>query len=361
MDSDTLIRSRAPLRLGLAGGGTDLSPYCDQYGGAVLNVTIDRYAFASIEPSLDGRVHFQARDLGIEESFPANSKSISGARLQLHAGVMQRIVSQYLGGKCPAIKISTMVDAPMGSGLGSSSALVVALVEAFRTLANLPLGPYEIARIAYEVERLQLNLAGGKQDHYAAAFGGINFIEFLQDDRVIVNPLRVQRDHFNELQMSLITCFTGVSRRSDAIITEQQRSMKEANAASIESLHQLKHDAVEMKRALLAGEVSYMADLLNRSWRAKKRTAAGISTERIEELLDYAFKQGALGAKVSGAGGGGFLMLIVDPERRFDVLKALNMAGAVATGADFTPRGVESWTCRRRTISESTFYDRLTA
>jgi D-glycero-alpha-D-manno-heptose-7-phosphate kinase len=310
---------------------------------------------------MDGRIHFVARDLGISESFSAREPHFSGASLQLHAGVMRRIVTQFLDGIYPPIKISTMVDAPMGSGLGSSSALVVALVEAFRTLANLPLGPYEIARIAYEVERIELNLAGGRQDHYAAAFGGMNFIEFLQDDRVIVNPLRVQRAYFNELQTSLITCFSGVSRRSEAIIDEQQRSIKQFNTTSIDSLHQLKQDAIEMKRALLSGEIGYMADLLNQSWQAKKRTASGVSTQRIEELLNYAFSQGAIGAKVSGAGGGGFLMLIVDPELRFDVLRALNSIGAVATGADFTTKGVESWTSRKRFMSESTYSSRLTA
>jgi len=185
------IRSRAPLRLGLAGGGTDVSPYSDEFGGAILNVTIDRYAFAFIEGSADWKVRFIAADLGIEECLPLDMDAIANARLRLHSAVYRRMIQEFGGGRPLAITIRTSVDAPAGSGLGSSSALVVALVEAFRAVLELPLGPYEVAHLAYEIERVDLNLAGGKQDQYAAAFGGINFIEFMANDRVIVNPLRV--------------------------------------------------------------------------------------------------------------------------------------------------------------------------
>lgn len=342
--SDQVIRARAPLRLGLAGGGTDLSPYCDDFGGAVLNVTINRYAFASIEPSPDGRIHFIARDVRIDESFDVQQPELERARLKLHAGVLHRIVEHYASGIYPAVTVRTMVDAPMGSGLGSSSALIVALVEAFRAFYRLPLGAYDVAHLAFEIERIDLNLAGGKQDQYAAAFGGLNFIEFLPNDRVIVNPLRVPRQHATELEMSLITCFSGVSRSSDTIIAEQQRGMVAADKANLAGLHQLKRDAIEMKQALLRGEIEEMAEILNRSWLAKKQTAAGISTGRIEELVEFAMAHGALGAKVSGAGGGGFLMFIVAPHHRYDVLKILNEAGAMATGADFTTVGAEAWT-----------------
>jgi D-glycero-alpha-D-manno-heptose-7-phosphate kinase len=343
------IRARVPLRLGLAGGGTDLSPYCDQFGGAVLNTTIDRYAYAFIEPTDDRRIQFVAPDLAIEEDFPLELGALSQGRLGLHAGVTRRMLTQFGDSKVRPMRVTSYVDAPPGSGLGSSSALVVALVEAFTALLAAPLGPYDVAHVAWEIERIDLGLAGGKQDQYAATFGGTNFIEFHGGDRVIVNPLRVASPVLNELETSMVVCFTGVSRRSEAIIVEQQRGMTNVPEDSgaggvIESLHQLKRDAVEMKEALLRGQISRMADILNRSWGAKKRTASGISTGRIEALYELAFANGAIGGKVSGAGGGGFMMFIVPPERRIAVVRALNGAGGTASGVHLTGEGAESWT-----------------
>jgi D-glycero-alpha-D-manno-heptose-7-phosphate kinase len=337
------IRSRAPLRLSLAGGGTDVSPYSDEFGGAVLNLTIDRYAFAFAEPSADWKIRLIASDLGIEECFPLDVDALDAAQLRLHAAVYRRMVSEFGFGRPIAITVRTLVDAPAGSGLGSSSALVVALVEAFRAALGLPLGPYEIAHLAYEIERVDLGLVGGKQDQYAAAFGGLNFIEFMPNGRVIVNPLRLPRALLSELEASLVTCFSGISRRSEEIIQQQRSGMKERSPQTLENLHQLKSDALEMKSALLRGNIPEMASILERSWLAKKNTAAGVTTPEIEMLREVAMKAGALAGKVSGAGGGGFLMFIVPPEDRLRVIHALNGVGAQAGGAEHTMDGVESW------------------
>lgn len=340
----TTIRARVPLRLGLAGGGTDLSPYCDRFGGAVLNTTIDRYAYAFIKPSTDGKLHFIAPDLNITESFTPKLAAIAEAKLVLHAGVVRRMARLYANGRLAPLTITSYVEAPAGSGLGSSSALVVALVEAFRAYYNAPLGLYDVAHLAFEIERIELGLAGGKQDQYAATFGGINFIEFQDGDRVIVNPLRVSPAVAHELETSMVICFTGVSRRSEAIIIEQQRGIGAPTGTTLEGLHQLKSDALEMKDALLRGRIPRMAEILNRSWVAKQRTAAGISTGLIEDLYKIAFASGAIGGKVSGAGGGGFMMFIVPPHRRVHVIRALTEAGADATGVRFVTDGAESWT-----------------
>ena len=302
-----VVRARAPLRLGLAGGGTDISPYCDQYGGAVLNCTIDRYAYCFIERSPDERIHFVSHDLAAAEAVACDAASLAGATMAIHAGVYRRMMRDFAGGRLPALKLTSYVDAPPGSGLGSSSALVVAMVEAFRTLLGLPLGLYDVAHLAFEIERLDLGLAGGKQDQYAAAFGGANFIEFFAGDRVIVNPLRIARGFLNELETSLVTCFTGLSRQSEAIIFEQQRHMIDADAAALESLHQLKRDAVEMKQALLRGEIRHLAEILGRSWGAKKRTARGVSNRHIEQLHETALAHGAIAGEDVGGGGRRFL------------------------------------------------------
>jgi D-glycero-alpha-D-manno-heptose-7-phosphate kinase len=342
--NSTGIRSRAPLRLGLAGGGTDVSPYSDEYGGLVLNATVDRYAFATIEPSHDWKIRFVASDLEKEEVFPLDIDALESAELKLHAGVYRRILRQFLGGRPLPVTVHTTVDAPAGSGLGSSSALVVALVEAFRAVLDIPLGPYDIAHLSHEIERVDLGLAGGKQDQYSATFGGINFIEFLKEERVIVNPLRVSRGIANELEASLVCCFSGVSRNSDAIIRQQQDGMNIGSAKTLDNMHQLKADAVEMKDALLRGNIPEMAKVLNKSWEAKKQTAAGVSNDEIDHLFASGRAAGAWGGKVSGAGGGGFLMFLVPPERRANIISALNRAGGAASGVEFKSSGVESWT-----------------
>lgn len=336
------VRSRAPLRLGLAGGGTDLSPYCDEYGGAVLNFTIDRYAFAFLAPRPDNRMVLRAKDLGKEETFE-DPYLIRDSKLTLHRGVYLRIINEFNKGRHIPLTMTSLVDAPMGSGLGSSSALVVALVNAFRELLDLPLGQYDVARLAFEIERKDLGLSGGKQDQYAAAFGGANFIEFLHDERVIVNPLRIANWIWSELESSLIVVFSGQSRNSDDIIKQQQSAITAHSREAIDALHRLKNDAIEMKSCLLKGDMEGIATILDRSWASKKVTASGITNSKIEELFELGRKSGAIGGKISGAGGGGFIMFIVRPEDRMDVINALNAAGAAASPVKFTDKGCKSW------------------
>jgi len=337
------VRSRAPLRLGLAGGGTDLSPYCDEHGGAVLNATIGRYAYAHLTFRDDHRVVFRAHDVNKEDILPLASELPTHEGLILHRAVFNRIARDYMKGRLAAITVTTTVEAPAGSGLGSSSALVVALVEAYRQAFDLPLGRYDVARLAFEIERIDLGLAGGRQDQYAASFGGINFMEFLPNDKVIVNPLRVERAYLNELEASLVTCFTGRSRESDTIIREQVKGIASASDKTVDAMHELKADAIEMKQALLYGNIAGIAEVLNRSWQSKKRTAAAVSNEHIEAVWSLGMANGAIAGKVSGAGGGGFLMFICDPEQRYRLISALNASGAEATTVQFTSEGAEAW------------------
>jgi len=340
------VRARAPLRLGLAGGGTDLLSYASQHGGAVLNATIDRYAFASISPRTDNRVVFDACDLGREELHDA-AVTLPASRLDLHRGVYERMVREFNGGAPLAVSVTTAVDAPMGSGLGSSSALVVALIEAYRTFLDLPLARYDVAHLAYDIERIDLGLAGGRQDQYSAAFGGINYLEFLRDGEVIVNPLRFSEGVVAELESSLAVCFSGQSRASETIIRQQNAGLDDGSAEVLEAMHQLRQDAVDMKRAIMHGDIGLVARLLERSWIAKKRTAPGVSNARIESLEAAAREAGAIGAKVSGAGGGGFMMFVVPVERRYRLITALAEQGASAYPVKFSERGSESWTLRQ--------------
>ncbi len=347
MSRRAIVRARAPLRLGLAGGGTDLPDYAARFGGAVLNATVDRYAFASIAPRDDGMVVFDACDLGRSETHVAASV-LAESRLLLHRGVYERMVRDYNDGAPLSVTVTTVVDAPLGSGLGSSSALVVALIEAYRAWLDLPLARYDVARLAFAVERTDLGLAGGQQDQYSAAFGGINYLEFLRDGEVIVNPLRLSEGVAAELESSLAVCFSGQSRASDSIIREQESGMRHDDGAVLEAMHQLRADAVDMKRAVLMGDVGQVASILERSWVAKKLTAPGVTTARIAALEDAGRAAGAIGAKVSGAGGGGFIMFVVPVERRFGLIAALAEQGAAAHPVKFSERGSQTWTTGAR-------------
>ena len=344
ISSSSVIRARAPLRLGLAGGGTDLSPYCEMYGGAILNVTIDRHAYAFIAPPNDGKTSFSALDSGMKEVFDPEEAMSAKATLILHQGVYTRIVREFLGGVPAPLSIQSTVDAPPGSGLGSSSALVVALVEAFRARYALPLGRYEIAHLAWDIERNDLGLMGGRQDQYAAAFGGVNFIEFLTNDRVIVNPLRLVPGAIEEIESSIVICFTGQSRNSHDIIVQQTNGVSASNSSAIEAMHELKADANEMKRAFVHGDLRRMADVLHNSWNAKRKSADGVSNTVIDEFHAVATRHGALAGKISGAGGGGFMMFFVRPEDRQRLIAALRAAGGDAGIVAFTHTGSVTWT-----------------
>jgi D-glycero-alpha-D-manno-heptose-7-phosphate kinase len=318
-----LIRARAPLRLGFAGGGTDVAPFCDLFGGAVLNATIDLYAYCTIEPSHDGKIRFIAADVGDTVTYELGPALPCDGLLALHSGVYNRIVAQYNGGKPLAVTVTTSCDAPPGSGLGSSSTLVVAMVQAFGEMLSLPLGEYDIASLAYQIERCDLGLHGGRQDQYAAAFGGFNFMEFSGSDHALVNPLRVKDWIVSELESSLILFYTGKSRDSAAIIAEQSHNVEIHNQKAIDAMHRTKRDAIGMKECLLRGDIRQLGVVMESAWQTKKEMAGSITNERIENFYHAAKDAGAYCGKVSGAGGGGFMMFLVDVKNKLRVVDAL--------------------------------------
>ena len=339
-----IIRARAPLRLGLGGGGTDVSPYCDLYGGLTLNATIDKYAYTVIEPRPDGtRVRFVAADKQESWEGAASPELALDGVLELHKGVYNRIVRDFNGGRPLHLIMTTHCDAPPGSGLGSSSTLVVSMIKAFVEWLNLPLGEYDIARLAYEIERLDVGLSGGRQDQYAATFGGFNFMEFYPGERVVVNPLRIKNWILSELEASLLLYFGGVSRDSARIIDEQSDNVKRNEATAIEAMHALKAEAVAMKENLLRGDFAGLVESVQAGWAAKKKMARSISNPQIDEVYELASKAGMLAGKISGAGGGGFMMLLVDPVRRMDVVRALEQARGQVVTCHFTKYGTQGW------------------
>ena len=338
-----IVRARAPLRLGLAGGGTDVSPYCDQYGGAVLNVTIDLYAYTIIEPTDDGRVCFMAPDIDGTFEGPADAVVLEPDKLILHRAVYARIVRDFNGGRPLPCRITTFCDAPPGSGLGTSSTMVVSLVKAFTEWLNLPLGEYEIAHLAFEIERIDAGLGGGRQDQYAATFGGVNFMEFRPDDRVIVNPLRIKNWIVSEMETSLVLFNSGVSRQSAKIIQEQIDNLTGHSGTTLAALHEIKAGAIHMKEFLLRGDIDRFAACMRKSWDAKKRLAGAVSNQRIDHVVETGLAAGARAGKVSGAGGGGFVTFMVPPERRVEVIRALGREEGQVMTCHFTLHGTEGW------------------
>lgn len=337
-----MYRSKAPLRIGLAGGGTDVSPYCDLYGGAVLNATISLYAHASIEPVDDGTITIEAVDRNETVTLPLTEQLTIDGHLDLAKGVYNHLVRQY-GAVPSGFKLTTSVDAPAGSGLGSSSTLVVAIVGAFTEWLKLPLGEYDIAHTAYVIEREDLGMAGGKQDQYSATFGGVNFMEFFADDRVIVNPLPVKKRVLAELSNNLVLYFTSTSRLSSTIIEAQTRNVQNKNEQSIEAMHQLKKQAEMMKEALLKGQVDEVGPILDFGFRYKKQMAADISNDKLDGIYETALKHGATGGKITGAGGGGFMMFYCPGNTKYAVIEALKHFGGELSRHNITEQGLFTW------------------
>jgi D-glycero-alpha-D-manno-heptose-7-phosphate kinase len=337
------IRARAPLRLGLAGGGTDVSPYCDIHGGYVLNATIDRYAYAVIKTLDVPEVRFVATDQRMEKVRAVEEPLTLNGKLDLHKAVYNHMIQHFNGGRPIPLELTTFCDAPAGSGLGSSSTLVVAMIRAFVELLNLPMDDYAMAHLAYKIERIDCGLQGGRQDQYSATFGGFNFMEFYADDRAIINPLRIKNWILCELEASLVLFFTGVSRESARIIADQSGNVKAGAADALEAMHGIKREALVMKECLLRGDFAGLVDSMRTGWENKKRSAKTVSNPHIDEIYGEALKAGALAGKVSGAGGGGFMLFFVPTERRMDVIRALHRFNGLVSNCHFTKYGTQAW------------------
>jgi D-glycero-alpha-D-manno-heptose-7-phosphate kinase len=336
--SRVAFRAKAPLRISFAGGGTDVPPYPEREGGCVLNATIDSFAWGSLRPRNDGSIRLESVDLDLCLEYKADDEMPLDGQLDLVKAALKRLEAKSSHG----FDIFLKSDAPPGSGLGSSSALMVALVGLVRELKSLPLTDYEIAQLAYAIEREDMGILGGLQDQYAATFGGFNFIEFYKD-RVIVNPLRIRPDIVNELEHNLLLCYTGTTRRSDRIIEDQTRRFQEGNPEALSALSQQKQLAIDMKNALLRRKLDDFGDLLHSAWQAKRRMSSRISNPVIDELYEAAQKQGALGGKITGAGGGGYILFYCRFERKHKVAEAMRKMGATPVDFAFETEGLQTW------------------
>ncbi|MCL6647754.1 MAG: GHMP kinase [Chloroflexi bacterium] len=329
-------RAKAPLRISFCGGGTDVPPYPERYGGLVLVATIDSYAHASLTPRDDNVLTIQSLDYDIVARYHVDDDLFFDGELDLVKAVIR-----YMGGR-RGLDLFLRSDAPPGSGLGSSSAMIVALIGVLKEFLRMPLSIYEVAEQAVEIERRDLKIKGGLQDQYACAFGGFNLIEFYAD-KVVVNPLRVSDEIMNELECRLLLCYTGQTHLSGNILARQIENYEREEAAVMASLHRLKALTTEMKNALLRGKLDEIGALLHETWLNKRQLASGISTPAIEELYEIGRGAGALGGKILGAGGGGYLLFYCPYEQRHRVAEALEAAGGRIVDFSFHTKGLQTW------------------
>ncbi len=338
-----LTRARAPLRISFCGGGTDVPPYCDERGGVVLSATINRYATATVVP---GGRSLTVRSIDYDQSisYGVDDPFVYDGQLDLAKGVIDHFRREER--LAEGLEVTLHNDAPPGSGLGSSSAVTVALVSAIAELLRLPIDVYQVADRAYRIERLEVGIKGGKQDHYATAFGGFNLIEFHPGSTVLVMPLRLRPETIWELEHSLVFAYVGGGHFSDQIIENQVRNYETRRTDSIHAMDRLKVLTHDMKRALLVGNLREFGELLHLAWESKRQMAKGITSAKIDELYEGAIEAGALGGKMSGAGGGGFMLFVCDPLRRYAVQEALRKAEGQLVNLTFVEPGVRTWTLR---------------
>lgn len=333
-----LIRAKAPLRISFAGGGTDVPPFPQLEGGCVLSMTISRYAYCTLRFRDDQTIGVHSLDYGLSVTYAPEDTLEFDGKLDLVKAAIRNLRPMDARG----FDLLIHSDVPPGSGLGASSAMMVAVVGALKECGNLPLTDYEIAEMACRLEREELGIPGGLQDQYAAAFGGCNFIEFLAD-RVIVNPLKISADVINELQYNLLLAYTGTMRLSGNIIHDQVGRYDRQEPQTMEALRMLKHLTIEMKNALLRRQLGNFGELLHEEWEHKKKVSPKISDSQLDWIYGVAREHGAVGGKVTGAGGGGYMLFYCRTGRKHHVAEKLKEMGCTITDFSLEPLGLQTW------------------
>jgi D-glycero-alpha-D-manno-heptose-7-phosphate kinase len=333
-----IIRAKAPLRISFAGGGTDVPPFPELEGGCVLSATIAQFATGTLRPRDDTNICIHSLDYGVSLTYDLEDRLVYDGKLDLVKAAILNMGCNDLGG----YELFLHTNAPPGSGLGSSSAMMVALVGLLKEFKGLALTDYEIADLAHTIERKDLGIQGGLQDQYAATFGGFNYIEFLAD-RVVVNPLKVPSDVINELEYNLLLCYTGTMRLSASILDDQIKRYEQRVEETLRALREMKELTVAMKSALLRRQLDYFGQLLGEEWECKKRVSDKVSSRELDELYRAARKEGARGGKITGAGGGGFMLLYCDYARKHRIAQKMTELGCSIVDLRMEPSGLQTW------------------
>src|SRR5579864_6374211 len=328
---------RSPVRISFGGGGTDLPTYYEQYGGAVLSVAINKYFYTILGKRTDGRIQVISSDLRICETWKDISQmDIGGSALEIPLAVLKELNCDV------AVDLFLASEIPPGTGLGSSASVCVNILKTLTTHLQQPISKLDLAERSFHIARHILGKQVGKQDEYAAAFGGLNFISFHPDGSTEVEPIDLNPSVLAELQRNLMLFFTGSSHHSWTILQEQESSSRTHTGSAIEALHEVKALGIRMRSALQQGDIRGLGTLLHEGWQAKRRISTKISTPRIDELYNLARQNGALGGKITGAGGGGFLLLYCEPEFQDHVREAMQGQKAHEMNFGFDMQGAQA-------------------
>jgi D-glycero-alpha-D-manno-heptose-7-phosphate kinase len=325
---------RSPVRISFGGGGTDLPAYYEKYGGAVLSAAINKYFYTVLQKRSDGKIQVISSDLRAVETWKDIARmSVKGTELEIPFSVLKEM------GCNVSVNLFLASEIPPGTGLGSSASVCVNVLKTLAAYLHIPLSKYDLAEKAFYIARTILEKPVGKQDEYAAAFGGLNYITFNADGSTLVEPVDLDMALLRELQASLMLFFTGASHHSWTILQEQERSTQREQRVAIDSLQEIGGLPGRMRTALRGGDLQTFGTLLHEGWEAKKRVSSKISNPLIDQMYEVARQNGALGGKITGAGGGGFLMLLCKEQQQPAVHKALTQLGAREMEFEFDFQG----------------------
>ncbi len=335
-----IIRSRSPVRVSSGGGGTDVSPYCDEKGGCVVSATVNKYSYSTLQTRADQEIHLESADFLKNIRFGHVNDIVYNNELDLIKAVIKRFNTTGVG-----LSVFMRSDVPPKSGLGSSAAAFAAMIGLFNHMRReKKMTDYEVAELAYKLEREELKIGGGKQDQYATVFGGLNYIEF-GNNWVRVNPLRMKKDHILELEKNMILLYTKPRETRDGgdIIRDQTKSYVNREQDVIKAFDKTKEIAEEMRFALLRGDLNRFGQLLHEGWETKKRFSPMIANGYINDIYDLAIKNGAVGGKMTGAGGGGFMLFYCEPNKEHKVVEKMEQAGLKPFSFTFDFDGLQTW------------------
>jgi D-glycero-alpha-D-manno-heptose-7-phosphate kinase len=335
---EVFARARAPARISFGGGGSDLTHYFLDNGGMVINATIAKYAHASLRRRGDSAIRIYSHDLNLTVEVERLSDLRLDGKLDLIKSVVQLIAP------VDGFELEVSTDFPVGSGLGGSASLAVSIIGCFNEFRSDAWSRHQIAEMAFQAERLHLNVAGGWQDQYAAAFGGFNFMEFSVDENLII-PLRLDGDTRREIEACTMLCYTGKAHNSGELHIEQKKHVQSSDVARA-AIQRQKDITLEMKRRLLRGDVYGYGALLRDAWQAKRAMGSNVSDSELDRLHDHAIANGAVGGKILGAGGGGYFMFFVPPFRRYQLSRAMQSAGYICESVLMDEAGLTSWKMR---------------
>jgi D-glycero-alpha-D-manno-heptose-7-phosphate kinase len=317
-----VLIARSPVRISFGGGGTDLAAYYTRFGGMVVSATINKYIYGIVTKNFDTTFQVISADYRSILKVPLDGSTYENNNLELR---LCQVIYERFNLRVP-VNVFIASEVPPGTGLGSSSATSVTLCNVFSTLTGEAMSKAQLAEAAYEIETQRLEAPIGKQDQYAAAFGGLNCFEFSAEG-VKVTPIKMRTSTIRTLERRLMLFYTGATRQARDILHAQRAATEQRSSKTVESLHQIKHLGWQIKASMESGRLDDFGALLDESWQHKKQLASGVSNAFIDEAYTQARQNGAVGGKITGAGGGGFLMLYCPEDCQPGVRGALERLG----------------------------------